>query len=103
MAQAAVPNVTSGRSTLWAVLLIILGFALIFISLMTHYELGVVQLLPFAAHRFTDFAIGLVLLGSPWLLSIGGRAGVVLFLLGVVQLIIAGLTRRPHETGWYIS
>jgi hypothetical protein len=79
-----------------------IGFALIFISLVTHYELGVVQLLPFSAHRFTDIAIGIALLGAPWFFSVGGRAGVVFFLLGVLQLTIAALTRRGHEAGPFI-
>lgn len=75
-----------------------IGIALIGISLVTNYEAGLIHLLPFAAHRFTDFIIGIALLGATWHFYMGGRAGIVFTILGAIHLVIAALTRRPQES-----
>jgi hypothetical protein len=80
-----------------------IGFILIGVSLVTNYEAGVIHLLPFAAHRFTDFLVGIALLGATWHFSLGGRAGIVFTVLGAIQLAITALTRRPRETTTSLS
>jgi len=68
MAQAAVPNVTSGRSTLWAVLLIILGFLAIALPFASSWGVVVVLawLLIFSGifqliHAFQSKGVGHIL------------------------------------------
>jgi hypothetical protein len=80
-----------------------IGIVLIGVSLVTNYEAGVIHLLPFAAHRFTDFIIGIALLGSTWHFSMGGRAGIVFTILGAVHLVMTALTRRPRESTTTLS
>jgi hypothetical protein len=80
-----------------------IGVVLLAVSFVTNYEAGAIHLLPFVAHRFTDFIIGVALLGATWHFSMGGRAGLVFTILGAIHLVITALTRRPRESGTILS
>ncbi len=72
---------------------LIFGGGMVLYSLLTNYELGVVRLLPFPVHRFIDFAVGF-LLATNWLhFAIGGRAGLVFTIFGVMEILVMLFTK----------
>jgi hypothetical protein len=68
-------------------------------SLMTNYEMGIIPLIPFAGHRFFDFAVSIALAGSSWHFQLRGTAAVVLTILGVIGIIVAVISPRPRASG----
>jgi len=47
---------------------------------------------------FFDFVIGVALAGSPIHFAMGGKAGFVFVILGILQMAMALLTRRPQDS-----
>ena len=68
-------------------------------SLMTNYEMGLVPLIPFAGHRFFDFAVAFALAGASWHFKMRGTAAVVFTILGVIGIIAAAMSPRPRASG----
>jgi hypothetical protein len=68
-------------------------------SLLTNYEMGVVPLIPFAGHRFFDFAVAIALAGSSWHFKMRGVAAVVFTVLGIIGIIAAVMAPRPRAGG----
>ena len=75
-----------------------LGVIVILYSMVTDYEVGVLRFMPFSGNIFFDFVVGVALAGSPIHFAMGGRAGLVFVLLGIMQIAIALLTRRPRDS-----
>lgn len=78
---------------------VICGAATAMYSLMTDYECGVLRFLPFSGHRFFDIVVAVLLGGSAWHFSMGGRASWVFGVLGAIALAVTLLTRRPQDAG----
>lgn len=68
-------------------------------SLLTNYEVGLVGLFPFSAHRFFDFLIALMVGGAMWHFDMRAPASIVFGILGALFALSIILTRRPPETG----
>ena len=75
----------------------ILGIALIGMSLLTRYELGAFRVIPMPAHLAVDGLSGALLAASPWLF---GFAGIVYLPHLILGLIVLGtsLTTETHST-----
>ena len=75
------------------------GGGLIFLSLLTNYEGGLIRMIPFGGHRFFDLVCGVGLAGASWHFDMNGRAACVFTTLGLLLLASLGATRRPRERG----
>jgi hypothetical protein len=74
-----------------------LGAALLFYSLSTKYELGIIKMIPLQVHLFLDLGTGGLLAAAPIHFNIRGLPGMVFFILGVSMLASALLTHHGHK------
>lgn len=49
--------------------MVLIGSIVLLLSLLTNYPLGILKLLPFPAHGFTELICAIVLLFSPWVMG----------------------------------
>jgi hypothetical protein len=79
-----------------------LGALLLFYSLCTKYDLGVLRLFPLQVHLFLDLCLAVLLVAAPVHFDFWGLAGMVMVVLGLAMGAAALLTRhgqkftRPH-------
>jgi hypothetical protein len=71
-----------------------LGVGALLYSLLTNYELGLIRVIPFSVHLMLDFASGVFLAASPWLLGFADRVNLPHVILGVLEIGAAAMTRR---------
>lgn len=71
----------------------IFGGGMMLYTALTNFEVGIVRLIPFPAHLILDVVTGLALVGSPILFAIGGVAGIVFVVVGVLELATAAMSR----------
>jgi hypothetical protein len=64
----------------------VLGFAMIGLSLLTRYEFGAVRLIPVPAHLAVDGLSGALLALSPWLFGFAGIVYLPHLILGLIEL-----------------
>lgn len=77
----------------------ILGVAIIGMSLITDYELSVARIIPMPMHLAIDVAGGLLLAASPWLFGFAGEVYWPHLIVGLLE-VGAGLMTRTHpDTG----
>jgi hypothetical protein len=74
-----------------------LGAALLFYSLATKYELGIIRMIPLQVHLFLDLGTGGLLAAAPIHFNIGGLPGVVFVILGIGMIASALLTHHGHK------
>lgn len=77
----------------------ILGVVTIIYSLLTHYELGALKLIPMGAHLVLDILSGLFLIAVPFLFDVAGPGVMGWFIgLGVLEVLAALMTEtKPRE------
>lgn len=80
---------------------VILGIAVIGYSLLTRYEYGVVQVIPYNVHLGLDAASSLVLLVSPWLFGFSGIIWWPHVIFGLAGLAVVAATNRRHAHADY--
>lgn len=71
-----------------------LGALVIFYSLFTAYEGGLLKVMPMPAHQIIDGAVGLVLLISPWAMGFSDLIWLPHFLFGFILLAAGLFTQR---------
>lgn len=71
-----------------------LGISTIVYSLITAYELGIVQLLPMPVHLIIDAVSGLLLAASPYLFGFANRIWVPYVVFGLFEIVVSLLTSR---------
>jgi len=76
----------------------ILGTAILVMSLMTDYELSLARLIPMPVHLGIDAAGGLLLLASPWLFGFADRVLWPHVIIGVLEIGAALMTRTTPDT-----
>lgn len=81
-------NVEPARNIFW-----ILGGLTLLYSLLTAYELGVVNLIPFRGHLILDILGGCVLGASPWLFGFSERVFAPHVVVGLFEIMV-GLSTR---------
>ncbi len=86
-----------GGAAQWVPML--LGTAIIIMSLMTDYELSMSRMIPVPAHLMVDAAGGLLLLGSPWIFGFADRVWVPHVVFGVLEAGLALATQTSAESG----
>jgi hypothetical protein len=78
----------------------ILGFALIGLSLLTRYELGAFGVVPMPVHLAIDGLSGALLAVSPWLFGFAGIVYLPHLILGLIELGTSLMTEtRSTEEG----
>lgn len=84
-----------GTAAQW--LPMVLGALIIVMSLITNYELSVVKVVPLPTHLVLDIAAGVLLAASPWLFGFADRIWWPHLLVGVMEVVVASLTRRRRD------
>jgi hypothetical protein len=85
-----------GGAAQWVPML--LGTAIIIMSLMTDYELSMARMIPMPAHLMVDAAGGLLLLGSPWIFGFADRVFWPHVIIGLFEIGTAIMTRTTPDT-----
>src|SRR5919199_6521940 len=75
----------------------ILGLALLGMSLLTRYEFGAVRVIPMPAHLAVDGLSGALLAVSPWLFGFSGVVFLPHLILGIVELGTSLMTETHSE------
>ena len=76
-----------------------IGGALIFLSLITDYELAVLRFVPFPGHRFLDIIFGILLMGAPIHFATSPLTSGVFVAAGLLEFGAAILTRQTKTAG----
>lgn len=76
---------------------VLLGVAVIGLSLMTDYEWGVARVIPMPVHLWTDFASGLLLAASPWLFGFAGLVWLPHVVVGLFEVAASFITQTRPE------
>ncbi len=76
----------------------ILGAAILIMSIMTNYELSLVKLIPMPLHLGVDIAGGLLLLASPWLFGFADRVFWPHVIIGIFEIGTALMTHTTPDT-----
>src|SRR5947209_7024187 len=81
----------------------VLGVAVLLMALLTDYELGLIKLIPFKAHKTIDIVAGIYLALSPWIhgfSDLPANAWVPHVIVGAMVLIISLLSQsEPSRRG----
>ena len=86
----------SGGIEQWLPMLI--GAAILLMSLITRYELSVAKVIPLPVHLGVDIVAGLLLAVSPWLFGFADVIWWPHLLVGLFEIVVAVLTRRHSDT-----
>jgi len=80
-------------------LLMALGAATIFVSLLTDYEMGAFRVLPMGVHLVADIMVALTLIIAPMVTPrIDSTPGAIMIGLGITELLAVALTQtRPSD------
>ena len=76
----------------------LLGAAIIGMSLITDYELSVARLIPLPLHLGVDVAGGLLLLASPWLFGFSNEVMWPHVIVGLLEIGTGLMTRTTPDT-----
>jgi hypothetical protein len=74
-----------------------LGALVLFYSLCTKYDLGVIRFIPLQVHLFLDLGMALLLAAAPIHFAIWGLPGLMMVVLGIVMGMAALLTRHGQK------
>jgi hypothetical protein len=74
------------------------GLIVIFYSLFTDYELGLVRFLRIRFHLLLDALFGIAMLAAPTLLHLASRGGGIVYLIGALALLLT-LTTKIRAQG----
>lgn len=79
-------------------ILYVLGVTMIIYSALTHYELGLIKMIPMKVHLFLDVASGIFLAASPWLFNFENAISTPYVVLGVLEIGVGLVTSsRPQR------
>ena len=70
----------------------IAGVAVIFYSLLTNYELGLIKMIPMKGHLILDILSGIFLAASPWIFNFANIVYAPHLILGILEIGAALLT-----------
>jgi hypothetical protein len=74
-----------------------LGAMLLFYSLCTKYEFGIVRFIPLQVHLFLDLGMAVLLGAAPVHFAIWGLPGIVFVILGILMGVAALFTRHGQK------
>jgi len=87
---------TAGGPETWVP--VALGAAMLVMSAMTRYEVGLIPAIPMSVHLAIDAIAGLVLAASPWIFGFAAVVWIPHVVLGIAEFI-AGLTTQTQPSG----
>ena len=76
----------------------VLGAMIIVMSLITRYELSIAKIIPLPTHLMVDIVAGLLLAVSPWLFGFANVIWWPHLLVGLMEIVVAVMTRRHADT-----
>ncbi len=77
---------------------ILIGAAIIGLSLMTNYEFSLAKIVPLRTHLAIDFAAGTFLAVSPWLLNYADYVYAPHLIVGLAEIMIVSMTvKTPYQ------
>ena len=76
----------------------IVGAAILLMSLITDYELSLTRIIPMPVHLGMDVAGGLLLLASPWLFGFADQVRWPHVILGILEIGAGLMTRTTPDT-----
>jgi hypothetical protein len=79
---------------------VITGALMILYSLLTDYKAGLFEIIPMRTHIKLDKAGAIILMASPWVFGFASYTWLPHVLMGLIQFIIASLTREPQPEVW---
>ena len=91
----------NGGAAQWVPMMI--GIAIIGISLVTDYELSVAKLVPMPVHLAADIGTGVLLLVSPWLFGFADRVFWPHVIVGLIEVGTAAMTERHPRSAARVS
>jgi hypothetical protein len=77
---------------------IILGAAILLMSLMTDYELSLAKMIPMPLHLGVDALGGLLLAASPWLFGFADQVFWPHLIIGLMEIGVSLMTRTTPDT-----
>lgn len=85
------------NSATWV--MVVAGILVLLQTVFTDFEVGLIHKIPMQSHLMVDFALGVILAVSPWLLNFADQVYMP-HLVGGVFSILASLTthRKPSES-----
>lgn len=86
----------NGTAAQWVPMIV--GLAIIGMSLITDYEVSIAKLVPMPVHLGADVLAGLFLAGSPWLFGFADRVFWPHVIVGVLEIGV-GLMTHTNRTG----
>ncbi|WP_292290368.1 hypothetical protein [Marivita sp.] len=75
----------------------VIGVAIIAMSLITRYELSAAKVIPLKVHLGADIGSGILLAVSPWLFGFAALIWWPHLLVGLMEIVVASMTRRSTE------
>lgn len=78
---------------------IVLGVSIILYSLLTDYELGMSRMISMRTHLALDVLGGIFLAVSPWLFGFADYIWEPHVIVGVLEMVVALMTKRMPVTG----
>lgn len=72
---------------------VLTGVAIIFLSIFTHYEGGILRAISFKTHLALDITGGLILMAAPWLFRFSAEVFVPHVALGLMAVVVPLMTK----------
>ena len=87
----------NGGAAQWVPILV--GLAILGMSLMTDYELSIAKVIPMSVHLGADAATGLLLIASPWLFGFADQVRWPHVVIGLLELGVVLMTDSRRTSG----
>ena len=88
-------NFADGTAAQWVPIAI--GVAILGLSMLTRYELGVYGLIPMPMHIMIDAGAAVLLIASPWLFGFSGRVYLPHVIVGLVILASGAMSKTQPQ------
>lgn len=75
-----------------SIILYVAGATIIFYSLLTSYEVGIIKIIPMKVHLILDILSGLMLAASPWIFGFSEIVYAPYLVLGLLEICAALMT-----------
>jgi hypothetical protein len=92
-------NFNDGTAAQWVP--VIIGLAVILMSVMTNYEAGMMKTIPMSTHLTMDVVVGIFLAASPWLFGFADQVYLPHLIVGLLSIGTGLCTETtPHTQGY---
>jgi hypothetical protein len=88
-------NFADGTAAQWVP--VIVGVAILGLSMLTRYELGLYGLIPMPMHIMIDAGAAVLLIASPWLFGFSGRVYLPHVIVGLIILASGALSKTQPQ------